>query len=264
MNFEKRIAKLDDGKVDYYIGGEGSPVLYLHGAGGLLKSRAHELLSTSHRLYMPVTPGYDGTEFFEGVDTMSRLADLTAKFILSEIGNSCDVIGHSFGGWQACWLAVNHPDKVELLILEAPAGFRPGGKGGLDLPHAELMRRLTAYPEKLPPDDRPPKMVQTNRDKVRLHYHGGIPFDDELVRRLGEISSSTLLVYGTLEEIVPIETCRMLKSNIPRIYLNYIYDSAHTIEVDQPERFVKLVGDFLERGEAFLVNQGSEMMASYS
>ena len=50
MKFEKRISKLDKGEVDYYVGGEGSPVLYLHGAGGLLKSKAHEMLSTSHRL----------------------------------------------------------------------------------------------------------------------------------------------------------------------------------------------------------------------
>jgi hypothetical protein len=32
------------------------------------------------------------------------------------------------------------------------------------------------------------------------------------------------------------------------------FDAAHTIEVDQPERLTGLVSDFLERGEAFLVN----------
>ena len=89
-----------------------------------------------------------------------------------------------------------------------------------------------AYPEKRPKDDRPIEMIQGNRDNIRLHYHGGIPFDEELVGRLGEIRSSTLLVYGTLETIVPIETCRILKEAIPRIYFNYIYDAAHTIEVD--------------------------------
>lgn len=256
MSFEKKIAKLDKGNVKYYVTGKGSPVLYLHGAGGLLKSKAHEMLSTKHRLYMPTTPGYDGTKFIENVDSMSKLADLTADFIASEIGDCCDVIGHSFGGWHGCWLAVNHPDKVELLVLEAPAGFRPEGKGGLDYPPDELMRRLMAYPEKRPKDDRPMEMIQGNRDNIRLHYHGGMPLDEELVGRLGEIRSSTLLVYGTLETIVPIETCRILKEAIPRIYFNYIYDAAHTIEVDQPERFVGIVGDFLERGEAFLVNNG--------
>jgi pimeloyl-ACP methyl ester carboxylesterase len=257
MNFEKKIAKLDKGDVTYFVCGDGPPVVYLHGAGGLLKSKAHELLSAKHRIYMPTTPGYDGTELIDGIDNMPALADLTADFIASEIGEGSDIIGHSFGGWLGCWLAVNHPEKVELLILEAPAGFRPGGKGGLDLPPDELAKRLVAYPEKRPEDDRPLEMITNNRDTVRLHYHDGMPLDEALVARLGEIKSSTLLVYGTLERIVPIETCRILKEAIPRIYFNYIYDAAHTIEVDQPERFVGIVGDFLERGEAFIVNNGS-------
>jgi len=84
-----------------------------------------------------------------------------------------------------------------------------------------------------------------------------MPLDKELVGRLGEIESSTLLVYGTLESIVPIETCRILKEKIPRVFLHYVYDAAHTIEVDQPERLAGLVSDFLERGEAFLVNNRS-------
>jgi pimeloyl-ACP methyl ester carboxylesterase len=261
MKFEKKIAKLGKGDVSYYVIGEGSPVLYLHGAGGLLKSKAHELLSANHKIYLPVTPGYDGTEILTGINSMPSLADLTADFIASEIGEGCDVVGHSFGGWLACWLAVNHPTKVELLILEAPAGFRPGGKGGLDHPPEELAKLLAAYPEKYPDDDRSFDMIKNNRDDIRLHYHKGMPLDEELVTRLGEIRSSTLLVYGTLEKIVPIETCRILKASIPRIYFNYIYDAAHTIEVDQPERFVSLVGEFLERGEAFLVNNKSGSVA---
>jgi pimeloyl-ACP methyl ester carboxylesterase len=262
MIFEKKTVALDKGEVTYFVGGEGSPVLYLHGAGGLLKSKAHELLSANHKIYMPITPGYDGTEFLDGVDSMPSLADLTADFVNSEIGGSVDVIGHSFGGWHACWLAVNNPQLVELLVLEAPAGFRPGGKGGLDLPQDELMKLLVAHPEKRPKDDRPLEMIRGNRDSVRLHYHGGMPLDEALLTRLGEIKSSTLLVYGTLERIVSIETCRILKEAVPRIYFNYIYDAAHTIEVDQPERFVGIVGDFLERGEAFLVNnKGSESAA---
>lgn len=254
MEFIEKTINFQKGTLTYYVCGEGPPVLYLHGAGGLLKSKAHELICANHCLYLPVTPGYDGTEFIDGVNSMSGLAALTAEFIATEIGQSCDVIGHSFGAWHALWLAVNHPELVELLVLEAPAGFRPAGKGGLDHPPEELARRLMAYPEKMPVDDRSLAIIQENRDHVRMHYHGGMPMDDELVGRLAEIKSSTLLLYGTLETIVPIESCRILKAQIPRIYLNYIYDAAHIIEVDQPERFASIVCDFLDRGEAFLVN----------
>lgn len=46
--------------------------------------------------------------------------------------------------------------------------------------------------------------------------------------------------------------CR-LKSGIPHSHLSYIYGAAHAIEFDQPERVARLVGAFLERGEAFIV-----------
>jgi len=46
---------------------------------------------------------------------------------------------------------------------------------------------------------------------------------------------------------------------IPRAKLLYIYDAGHNIEVDQPDRFVALIRDFLFRGEAFIVNPGDEL-----
>jgi hypothetical protein len=48
-----------------------------------------------------------------------------------------------------------------------------------------------------------------------------------------------------------------LKAKIPTSHLIYVYDAAHAIEVDQPERFLTLVGDFLARGQGFLVNAGT-------
>jgi len=60
--------------------------------------------------------------------------------------------------------------------------------------------------------------------------------------------SSTLLVYGTLGSIVPVETYRILKEKIPRLFLHYVYDAAHTIKVDQPERLAGLVSDFSRAG----------------
>ena len=46
---------------------------------------------------------------------------------------------------------------------------------------------------------------------------------------------------------------------IPRAKLVYVYDAGHNIEVDQPEKFVSLIRDFLMRGEAFIVNPGDEL-----
>ena len=254
MEFKKKSINLSVGDVTYFVGGEGSPLLYIHGAGGLLITDPLHRLAGSHRLYMPIMPGLDGTEFVDGVDNMEKLADLIADFIKTVIEDNCDVLGFSFGGWLASWLVVRHPELVELLVLESPAGFRPEGKGGMPSDPKEQFRTLYAHPEKCPPDDRPQDMAPTNRKNV-AHYHQGIALDEELLAQMGNIQSSTLLLYGTLEERIPIETCRILKDNIPRCFFTYVYDAAHGIEVDQPERFTDIVADFLARGEAFLAKQ---------
>jgi hypothetical protein len=36
-----------------------------------------------------------------------------------------------------------------------------------------------------------------------------------------------------------------------------VWDAAHAIEVDQPERMLAVLGSFLERSEGFMVNWGT-------
>jgi len=50
---------------------------------------------------------------------------------------------------------------------------------------------------------------------------------------------------------------QLLKSRLPRSYLVYVWDAAHAIEVDQPERMLSLVEGFLQRSEGFMVNWGT-------
>lgn len=264
--FKQQTAKLKAGEVAYWSGGrktldaeghEHLPVVYLHGSAGLAKAPAHELLAADRRLFMPIAPGLDGTEKLPGVDSMPALADLVADFIRKKLKGQngvgkCDLWGHSFGGWLACWVAARHPDVVELLVLENPAGFRPPGKGGAPQGAAQMERMMIKHPEKALPDDRSPAMHAANQGVAR-HYHQGAPYDEALVAKLGHIAAPTLIVYATEEEIVPVESVELLRDRLPRRSLIYMYDARHMIQVDQPERLVRLVRDFFDRGEAFIV-----------
>ena len=82
--------------------------------------------------------------------------------------------------------------------------------------------------------------------------------DEDLAGRLAEIQSLTLVLMGVEDTVIPAETGWLLKERLPNVYLTYIDDAAHNIEVDQPERVLKLVRKFLEHGEAFLLNRGPE------
>jgi pimeloyl-ACP methyl ester carboxylesterase len=261
MNLDRQETRLAAGTVTYFKTpnpktGGGRPLLYLHPAGGLTLSKPLEALAERHSLYMPLSPGFDGTAPHESVKSMEALADLAASFIDTVIGERCDVIGASFGGWQALWLAVKHPDKLDHLVLAAPAGVPAGGKGGLPADPAEARKKLFAYPDRAPPVTKPVAQLQGNR-RMLDHYGAASLSDPALPGRVSEIKAPTLILIGTKDEIIPRETGIFLKANIAGSHLAYIYDAAHVADSDQPERVTRIVTGFLERGEAYIVNWGA-------
>lgn len=256
MAFERKETRVGSGPLTYFVGGSGEPLLYLHPAAGIGISKPIEALAQSRTVYMPVTPGFDGTAPHDAIRSMEALADLAASFINVAIGKRCDVIGASFGGWEALWLAVKHADKLDHLVLEAPAGVPAGGKTGLPGDPADLRKKLFAYPDRAPPPTKPMEQVQGNRRM--LDHYGAISLTDgTLAGRVAEIAAPTLILMGTKDEIIPREAGRYLKAKIPGSHLAYIYDAAHVIESDQPERLLRIVSSFLERGEAYIVNWGA-------
>ena len=88
--------------------------------------------------------------------------------------------------------------------------------------------------------------------------------DEELIARIGEIQAYTLILGGSRDERVPAQAVQTVKSRIRRSQLIYIYDAAHAMEVDQPERVAALVEDFFVRGDAFIVNAGSAPRPGFS
>ena len=254
--FKEKSSKLAKGSVSYFTGGSGRPLIHLHGAGGVRPNAGLEALAENVTLYMPVLPGFDGSPEIDGISSMETLADLVADFIDKEIGEATDVIGLSFGGWLGAWLAVRHPDKVGQLCLENPAGFRPDSMPAPSSDPEVRKQQMYAYPDRLPPETKSDDVLAKNIAMLG-HYHGKTSFDSDLAAQLSKIECLTLIVHGTRDGRVPEEAVQLLKRDIPRSHLIYIYDAAHSIETDQPARFAHLVSDFMERAEAFLVNQGS-------
>jgi pimeloyl-ACP methyl ester carboxylesterase len=250
-------AKLSSGTLPYVVLGEGRPLLYLHSAGGPQVTPFIEGLSDKHKIFMPIAPGFEGTLAHDRIKIIPDLADLYGEFADKVIGAPFDVMGHSFGGWTALWLAIKHPKSIEQLVLEAPAGLRFGAVAGPPPDPAEVRRRLYAHPEKAAGFTKAPEVAAANMQAF-ARYNGNIFVDDALLARLPEIHVRTLIVMGSKDELVPAKTGHVLKEKISASHLTYIYDAAHAVEIDQPEHMLRLVKAFLERGEAYIVNFGDE------
>ena len=79
--------------------------------------------------------------------------------------------------------------------------------------------------------------------------------DAELERRLPEITTPTLVMFGTSDRAVVQDTGRVYTKLIPNSHLVFVYDAKETIGRDRPEAFAEVVADFLERHEAFIINR---------
>lgn len=249
MTFIRMEAQLASGGLPYLVGGSGPALLYLHSTAGVQVTPAVTALAERHRLFLPVMPGFDDTPVQPGVTTLDALVALTAQFVTGVICGRCDVIGHSFGGWLAMRFAVQHPELVDQLVLEAPSGLRfgAGQAAGAPSPYA--------YPERAAAFVKPAAQLERNR-AMRERYGAGQTVDAVLAARIGEITARTLILFGTRDGMIGSETGVFLKETIKASHLAYVYDAGHAIEIDQPDRFLRLVGAFLERGEAYIVNWG--------
>jgi len=247
--------RLSSGEISYYAAGEGRPVVYLHPAGGVRWTSVLDELSKSFKLLVPIAPGFDGTPAHPSVKSMKALAALAAEFIEKTVGGPCDVIGCSFGGYLAAWLAAQRPELVDHLVLECPAGFRPKGHGGRPASPEELRKLLFLYPDKAR-DEKTAEMEAANR-RMLQHYAYSPDTDEELLARIPAIDKLTLILHGTADRMIPKESVQLLKARLPHAFLVYIWDAAHAIEVDQPERTLAVLKSFLERSEGFMVNWGT-------
>lgn len=84
--------------------------------------------------------------------------------------------------------------------------------------------------------------------------------DGDLAGRLPDLAVPTLVLLGTRDDVVPPAMARLYKERIPACHLVFVYDAAHAIGRDRPEAFAEVVGDFLERHDAFVISRAQTVI----
>jgi pimeloyl-ACP methyl ester carboxylesterase len=79
--------------------------------------------------------------------------------------------------------------------------------------------------------------------------------DAALEDRMRGLVVPVLVVFGTLDRVMPPEMGRHYKALLPNCHLVFVYDAGHLIGAERPEAFAEVVGDFLERREAFVISR---------
>jgi pimeloyl-ACP methyl ester carboxylesterase len=186
---------------------------------------------------------------------MSELASTMAR-AASNLGiDTFNLMGTSFGGGTALWLALQQPERVLALVLEAPAAIRPeGAEPPSGSPQEIPAQRLHAHPERIAsvPAPYPASWAKTGPLVMRLREPNR---DADLERRMRNLTTPTLVLFGTVDGVIPPEMGRLYKELMPNCHLVFVYDAAHAVSTDRPEAFAEVVADFLERHEAFIISR---------
>jgi pimeloyl-ACP methyl ester carboxylesterase len=102
-----------------FEGGEGPPLLLVHGLGGAAWNFSELApLLPGRRLIIPDLPGHGASSPLPA-PTLTGFADLLAELLDEPV----DVLGHSMGGVVALRLAERYPSLVRRLVLAAAAGI---------------------------------------------------------------------------------------------------------------------------------------------
>lgn len=190
--------------------------------------------------------------------------DVTA--VLDEIGiRHAHVIGASLGGMIAQEIAVEHPERVERLVLIATS---PGGEAACPIP--EPTQRLIEEMSELDHETFVRRAIENSlcEQTVRLQPHLverliarqlESPQRDQgfegqaaaaqaftVVDRLGDLRAPTLVLHGDDDHIVDPRDAETLIGKIPNAWLIRFPRCGHLIFWEQPEEVVSILVDFLK------------------
>ena len=112
------------GPVHYLdFGGEGSPLLMVHGLGGnaLNWMAVGPGLAKHHHVLALDLAGFGQTPLFKRSAAVGANAELVSHFIDQVFDEPVTLIGNSMGGYISVLVAADHPDKLTRLVLVDPA-----------------------------------------------------------------------------------------------------------------------------------------------
>jgi pimeloyl-ACP methyl ester carboxylesterase len=249
--------ELRDGrfKVRLLDAGEGDPVLFLHGAGGLFWDPMLDAVCAGHRVVAPEHPGAGDSQGLEHVEDLWDLVlyynELLDRLELPRVS----ILGHSFGGMVAAEIAANNPERVNKLALIAPIGLWLDDHPVPDIsgvPPERIPELVLADPQgpvaalmPAPDPSNPESLFKAAMTLASiLQFIWPLP-DKGLSKRLYRVKAPTLLVWGAQDKLVDPAYGEAFAAAIAGARLEVIDGAGHLPNLEQPERTIGLLTEFL-------------------
>jgi 2-hydroxymuconate-semialdehyde hydrolase len=268
----EEIATIEHGpfSTHYVDRGQGRVVLLLHGSGPGVDAMANWRLvlpdlSSDYRVIAPDIVGFGGTRVDgDHIPDRGMWIDFMVSFLDALNLVTVDVVGNSFGGALALWLASEHPERVGRLVLMGSVGSEFALTPGLDAvwgyePSPEAMTELldifTYDASKLPSSLARVRYEASVTPGSAERYSSLFPaprqrWIDALAlgpERLAALRQPTLLVHGREDRVIPLASSIQLEALIPDAELHVFPFCGHWVQIERAAAFCALVRTHLDR-----------------
>ena len=261
----------------YLDSGEGPAVLFIHGLLGSSRNWAHlvDTLNTDHRVLAPDLYGHGASAKPMGDYSLGAHA-ATLRDLLDRLGiDRVTLVGHSLGGGIAMQFCYLFPERVERLVLVASGGLGrsvspllrsatlPGAEWVLPLIASDWVRGRAEYVGRTFA-----RLGWRPSPDVTEAWHGFTSLADADSRRAflattravidpgGQtvtahdhlpmaVEIPTLVVWGTKDRMIPTWHATTAHQAIAGSRVELFEGAGHFPHLDEPERFAKVLGDFM-------------------
>jgi len=267
------VTKVSDINLCYNVRGDGQPLIMIAGFA-TAQNAWFPLVRAFSKHYRVVTfdnRGIGGSDKPTGPYSTKMMAGDTIA-LMDHLGiDRAHILGGSMGGMIAQHIAIDHPQRVDKLILfSTSAGGQPlrdmlfdlaeattpnWNRSRSDLAGADL-RKLTAAIASRSFNQPFNRMVVVPLAKLLLRLGmtkvpaGQIEalMTHNVLDRLHLIQAPTLVLTGSKDRLMPLQSSEVLASRIKGAKLVVIDGGSHALAEGMPGRFNKEVLDFLRSG----------------
>jgi 3-oxoadipate enol-lactonase len=250
-------------ELSYERNGSGPPLLMIMGMSGTALTWGEPFLGPLRQDFETIVYDHRGIGESSRMDeqfTIAQLAEDAAALLDALEIDSAHVLGISMGGMVAQELALTHPERVRTLVL----GCTYCGGDGSALTGEDVMRKLAegmssgdrerairaAWEANVSPSfaadaDAYTRFLEIARRRavaveVIMAQMQAIAGHDTSAR-LPSIELPTLVLHGTLDQMLPVQNGHLIAGLIPDSRLEIFDRIGHLFFWEQPERSAELV-----------------------
>ena len=271
--FEERSADVRGVRMRYFVGGDGPPLVLVHGLSGAATNWCElaPLLVRERRVLIPELPGHGGSAPLPAAPSLNGYADRIRHVAELEGMLPAPFVGHSLGGSITLRAAIRWREDVPAAVLAASAGIASAtrwaqfwlaffGKtkpGRRIAPHRSLVAHRDALRYAVfgywGASD-PPALSDRAVDGLLAgaqHHADTVSAAQALVRDdprrdLHDIGCRVLVVWGARDHQVPIDDAFEYARRLGAP-LRVIADCGHLLVAERPDACLDAIEDFLGR-----------------